>query len=476
MSSFVLSDIEDDTGTPTRQVGAGLKTEQDWLDFDLTRPVMQALRAWGFANPTTIQSAVIPAALTGQHILTIARTGSGKTAAYLIPTINRLLHYPEIRDRHKLPASSITRVMVIVPTVELAHQCTSMCTKFVNFCNVTIATKLTTFQAGKGPSARAIQKQNKFEKKLGFLGKPRAVKVLDEPDIVVVTPGIAAEILPPNKMRLLDIIIFDEADQLLQDQFRTQYEKLLEVTKPQCQFMMFSATMKDERPAMKILTNPIVIRPPGVIDNLQHIFVRISTETSRFSTIVKLILKHPILKMIVFFNRRSSLEKFIKYYTALDLGELPQVFTVRTPLGQRVELEKQQRGTAKRHYDGDSNDEVTDIKQRKLGTGTEREKKLKHKKNNVPKPGFVEQTFEFSDSEIFSDFEISKPEPEQKNELLVDHDIAIGDSTTLSGEQLYPGINTDHLTEDPGTNDNGKLGPLVDKIPKRPGGSLKEYV
>ena len=99
----------DDTG-PSEQ-------HDSFLSMNLSRPILKALTSLGFATPTPIQAATIPVALLGKDVVGNAVTGSGKTAAFIIPMIERLLY----RERGKTAAA--TRCLILVPTRELGVQC-----------------------------------------------------------------------------------------------------------------------------------------------------------------------------------------------------------------------------------------------------------------------------------------------------------------------------------------------------------------
>jgi ATP-dependent RNA helicase DDX27 len=104
-----------------------------FLTMNLSRPIVKAVAALGFQKPTPIQAATIPVALLGKDVVGNAVTGSGKTAAFTIPMLERLLY----RDKGKKAAA--TRCLVLVPTRELAVQCFEMGTKLamhtdVRFC------------------------------------------------------------------------------------------------------------------------------------------------------------------------------------------------------------------------------------------------------------------------------------------------------------------------------------------------------
>jgi ATP-dependent RNA helicase DDX27 len=102
-----------------------------FYQMNLSRPLMKAIGVLGFTHPTPIQSMTIPVALLGRDIAGCAATGTGKTAAYMLPTLERLLYKP-------LTAESVTRVLVLVPTRELGVQVYQVTKQLAQFSNVTI--------------------------------------------------------------------------------------------------------------------------------------------------------------------------------------------------------------------------------------------------------------------------------------------------------------------------------------------------
>ena len=101
-----------------------------FLTMNLSRPIQKALNTLGFVSPTPIQAATIPAALLGKDIVGNAVTGSGKTAAFIIPLLERLLH------REKGKHAAATRCLILVPTRELAVQCFEVSSKLAAYTDV----------------------------------------------------------------------------------------------------------------------------------------------------------------------------------------------------------------------------------------------------------------------------------------------------------------------------------------------------
>lgn len=130
-----------------------------FYQMNLSRPLMKAIGVLGYTYPTPIQSSTIPIALLGRDICGCAATGTGKTAAYMLPTIERLLYKP-------LTADAVTRVLVLVPTRELGAQVYQVTKQLCQFSNIDIGLAI----GGLDVKAQeAVLRQN--------------------PDIVIATPG-----------------------------------------------------------------------------------------------------------------------------------------------------------------------------------------------------------------------------------------------------------------------------------------------
>lgn len=130
-----------------------------FYQMNLSRPLMKAIGILGYVHPTPIQSATIPIALLGRDICGCAATGTGKTAAYMLPTLERLLYKPVTNE-------SITRVLVLVPTRELGAQVYQVTKQLCQFTNIDIGMAI----GGLDVKAQeAILRKN--------------------PDVVIATPG-----------------------------------------------------------------------------------------------------------------------------------------------------------------------------------------------------------------------------------------------------------------------------------------------
>ena len=109
------------------------QTHDSFLSMNLSRPLQKAITTLGFTKPTPIQAATIPVALLGKDVVGNAVTGSGKTAAFIVPMLERLLY----RDKGK--KSAATRCVVLVPTRELGIQCFDVGTKLATHTDIQLA-------------------------------------------------------------------------------------------------------------------------------------------------------------------------------------------------------------------------------------------------------------------------------------------------------------------------------------------------
>lgn len=177
----------------------------------LTRQYLNALEELGFETPTDIQVKAIPAIRSGQHLIGIAQTGTGKTAAYGLPILQRLSY----------PKGMATRCLILVPTKELVIQVKDQLQDLARYTEL----RILAVYGGVGRKAQAKA-------------------VLEGADIVVGTPRRVLELyenedIPLNKV---GILVLDEADRMLDMGFRGQINALLEVIPVKKQNLLFSAT------------------------------------------------------------------------------------------------------------------------------------------------------------------------------------------------------------------------------------------
>lgn len=179
--------------------------------YQFIKPLQQALEGMDWANPTPIQEQAIPLAKSGKDILGIAQTGTGKTAAFLLPLMHKL-HFAQQEG---------TRAIILVPTKELARQI------FQHFeaLNVFLGLNATLLVGGVGITSQLES-------------------LLSANDLVISTPGRFLEIYASGKWKLKAIktLVIDEADRMMDMGFMPQIRKILELIPRKRQNMLFSAT------------------------------------------------------------------------------------------------------------------------------------------------------------------------------------------------------------------------------------------
>ena len=228
-----------------------------FADLALTPSILKAVTACGYTTPTPIQEQAIPLALAGRDLIATAQTGTGKTAAFVLPALQLLSKPP--RNNSKGP-----RILVLTPTRELANQVTDAIRGYGKFMRIRHG---------------AILGGMPYREQLQLLSQPV--------DIIVATPGRLIDHLERGRMNLsrLDLLVLDEADRMLDMGFSEDVDKIAGLAPADRQTMMFTATMDDTmaKLAKRLLREPVRIEITGkhmtldqieqrlhVADNLQH--------------------------------------------------------------------------------------------------------------------------------------------------------------------------------------------------------------
>ncbi|XP_065828149.1 probable ATP-dependent RNA helicase DDX27 [Oscarella lobularis] len=277
--------------------------EMNFTDMNLSRPLLKAITSAGFTHPTPVQAAAIPVALAGKDLCASAATGTGKTAAFILPVLERLLFRPK--------NAAVTRVLVLVPTRELAVQ--------VHAVGNTLA-KGTGVQFCLATGGMDLRRQE--------------AELRRRPDIIIATPGRIIDHLrntPSIDLQTIEILIIDEADRILDENFEDQLNELIRLTPRNRQTMLFSATMTDEvkELARLSLNQPVrlfVDSNTDVADNLQQEFLRIraSREADREAIITALCCRSFNDRCLVFLPTKWQAHRLriVLGLLGLSVGEL----------------------------------------------------------------------------------------------------------------------------------------------------------
>ena len=187
-----------------------------FTDLGLAEPLIRALETKGYSDPTPIQQQAIPALLKGRDLLGIAQTGTGKTAAFSLPSLHRLAADPKARQH------AACRMLVLSPTRELAAQIAENMRGYAKYLNLSVQCIFGGVPVGK--QARALSGGT---------------------DILVATPGRLLDLIEQRALTLrhVEIFVLDEADQMMDLGFIVPLKRIANMLPKERQSLFFSATM-----------------------------------------------------------------------------------------------------------------------------------------------------------------------------------------------------------------------------------------
>jgi ATP-dependent RNA helicase DDX27 len=265
-----------------------LAPDISFTDLNLSRSLLRAVTSMNFLQPTLIQARTIPLALLAKDICACAKTGSGKTAAFLLPVLERLLY--------RSKRAAVTRVLILSPTRELSLQCYDVALKLSQYTDITIAMIVG-----------------------GVNLKNQEVELRRNPDIIIATPGRLIDHLHNTlsfSLEHVEVLIMDEADRLLELGFKEQLFEIVKKCPVGRQTMLFSATMTDEVEVLIGLSlhEPIrlfVDKNTETADNLQQEFVRVrvAKEPHRDAILLALCTRSFKSKCLIFFKTKQMAHK-----------------------------------------------------------------------------------------------------------------------------------------------------------------------
>jgi len=204
-------------------------------DLGLTDPLVRAVEARNYTEPTPVQLEAIPAVLEGKDVWARAETGSGKTAAFALPLIQRSLQIPR-------PNRQSIGVLVLVPTRELAVQIEQSFAAYTEY----LPTQLKIVSAYGGVSAN-----------------PQMMALRGGADIVIATPGRLLDLIDQNALQIGDVqaVVLDEADKLFELGFTEELTRITDLLPQERQTLLFSATFPPavSTLAKSLLTDPVKI-------------------------------------------------------------------------------------------------------------------------------------------------------------------------------------------------------------------------
>ena len=272
-----------------------------FTELGLSPEVLRAVADTGYETATPIQAQAIPVALSGKDVLGIAQTGTGKTAAFTLPMIDRLA---QGRAKARMPRS-----LVMEPTRELADQVAAAFERYAKHHKLTWALLI------------------------GGVSFEDQLKKLDRGvDVLIATPGRLLDHFERGKLLLtgVQILVVDEADRMLDMGFIPDIERIFKLTPPKKQTLFFSATMPPEitRLTKQFLNDPVRIeatRPAMTAETIHQHLARIpsSDPKAKRTALRALMQRETVRNGIVFCNRKSEVDIVAKSLKTHGFNALP---------------------------------------------------------------------------------------------------------------------------------------------------------
>ncbi|MBI0474179.1 DEAD/DEAH box helicase [Sphingomonas sp. MA1305] len=258
-------------------------------DLGLAEPLVRALEAKGYSEPTPIQRDSIPTLLEGRDLLGIAQTGTGKTAAFVLPSIQRLV----AANKRVLPTH--VRMLVLAPTRELAGQIADNARGYGKFSKLTVATVFggTSINKNRQDVARGV-------------------------DILVATPGRLIDLVEQGfvNLSMIEILVLDEADQMLDLGFIHALKRIVKMLPRKRQTLFFSATMPPSirELADKFLTDPATVSVVPASTTAERVdqYVTFVNQTEK-QALLTLVLQDPAIdRALVFTRTKHGADRVVK--------------------------------------------------------------------------------------------------------------------------------------------------------------------
>ncbi|HUZ12193.1 MAG TPA: DEAD/DEAH box helicase [Caulobacteraceae bacterium] len=268
----------------------------EFANLGLTQSLLATLQSEGYTSPTPIQARAIPSILAGHDILGVAQTGTGKTAAFALPILQRLAAEP------RRPGRRACRVLVLAPTRELAQQIADSVRTYGARSHVTVAV----FVGG-----------------VKYGGQLRAVA--GGVDVLVATPGRLIDHLGQGTVRIdeTEVFVLDEADQMLDLGFLEPIRKIIRRLPAERQTLFFSATMPAAIAALagEILKNPREVRvapQATTVERVAQKVLHVEAEAKR-ELLVQLLSTQAVRRAIVFTRTKRGADRVAKHLAAAGL-------------------------------------------------------------------------------------------------------------------------------------------------------------
>jgi ATP-dependent RNA helicase RhlE len=258
-------------------------------DFGLAEPISRALKEENYHTPTPIQAQTIPLAITGRDVVGIAQTGTGKTAAFALPILHRIL---ENRIR---PQPKTCRVLVLSPTRELSGQILDSFNAYGRHIRLS-----STLAIGGVPMGRQVR------------------SLMQGVEVLVATPGRLLDLVQSNGLKLgqVEFLVLDEADRMLDMGFINDIRKVVAKLPIKRQTLFFSATMPKDiaELAEAMLRDPARVAVTPVASTVDRITQRIIQVdfSAKSGVLAQLLKQEPVDRALIFTRTKHGADKVVK--------------------------------------------------------------------------------------------------------------------------------------------------------------------
>ena len=277
--------------------------------FKLNKQLLNAIEEAGFSDPTPIQKKAIPQILSGQDIIGVAQTGTGKTAAYLIPLLMKL----------KFANANDPRALILAPTRELVLQIHDHFTQLSKYLDL----RAVALYGGIGPKVQ-IEEVNKGV------------------DIIIATPGRLMELYRKNALnfKVLKTLIIDEADRMMDMGFMPQIRNILEVIPVKRQNLLFSATMPEKvvKLSHEFLEFPqrIEVTPQATTAaTVQQELYHVPNLKTKINLLRHLLQNEEMQKVMIFTRTKANADNVYKF---IERKQLASVRVIHANKGQNSRI------------------------------------------------------------------------------------------------------------------------------------------
>ena len=269
-----------------------------FMDLGLSKPLLDALAAKNYSQATPIQLQAIPTVLTGRDLLGIAQTGTGKTAAFMLPSLQRLA-----ANRPQFLKPGHIRMLVLAPTRELASQIAESAQGYGRFMQLSVGVIF-----GGVPNGKSVRTVSR-----GL-------------DVLVATPGRLLDLIDQRALTLreLEILVLDEADQMLDLGFIHALKRIVALVPAKRQTLFFSATMPKaiKELADRYLTKPAEVSVTPAATTVERInqSVTMVNQAEKAALLAMILQSDSVERALVFSRTKHGADKIVRQLEAAGIG------------------------------------------------------------------------------------------------------------------------------------------------------------